>query len=177
MTMFGRFDLRDLLGQGEFTAVYRAWDPDLGREVALKMLLPQPGESDVDRARFVAEGRLVATLRHPHLVSVHDVGEADGRPYCTMELLPGRTLAAELRDGVLPLGRVLTVVRSVAEALDAIHGRGLVHRDIRPSSVMATTDGRIILLEPFIARAAAGTPPTAPYAGKPAYAAPEMLTP
>jgi serine/threonine protein kinase len=93
----GRYQVRGLLGRGGFATVYRAWDPLLNREVALKVLLPHLAGDARLRARFLAEARVIAGLRHPAIAVVHDVGEADGVPFFAMELIDGETLAAACR--------------------------------------------------------------------------------
>src|SRR5579872_6353451 len=104
---FGRYELRGLLGTGGFARVYRAYDPALRREVALKTLLPGHATDAEIRRRFTAEAQALAGLRHPNIVTVYDVGEADGLPFFAMELIEGRSLAQLVsEDGPQPLARV-----------------------------------------------------------------------
>src|SRR5947209_3919783 len=98
MTRIGRYELRDVLGQGGFGTVYRAWDPSLRRPVALKLLASHLAADPTIRRKFLGEAQALAGLRHPNIVIVHDVGEADGIPFFTMELIEGVTVAALLHE-------------------------------------------------------------------------------
>ena len=124
----GRFEVRGELGAGAFGRVYRAWDPNLQREVAVKV--PQPGalRTAADRDRFLKEARAAATISHPNVCPIHEVGEADGRPYIVMPLVPGHTLAAALKKRTEPLPEKQTaiIVRKLALALDAAHKKGVI---------------------------------------------------
>jgi predicted Ser/Thr protein kinase len=158
METLGRYELRGALGQGGFAVVYRAWDPALQREVALKVLLPRLTDDPEIRQRFLAEARRIAGLRHPNIVTVHDVGEADGRPFFTMELIDGQSLADLIAGGgPLPLPQVAGWLGSLAAAVDYIHAAGLIHRDIKAANVMVERSGRVVLMDFGIARALEGT--------------------
>ncbi|MHB8576476.1 MAG: serine/threonine-protein kinase [Dehalococcoidia bacterium] len=174
----GRYELRGVLGGGSFATVYRARDPLLGREVALKALLPHLAASDEDRRRFLAEGKALAALRHPNIVTVYDVGEADGRPFLAMELLTGRTLAQILPEDGLPIDRVAALVRQLAAALDCLHRAGYVHRDLKDTNVMLDGDGRVVLMDFGIALPPSGTrlTETGYGMGTPETAAPEQIS-
>lgn len=151
---FGRYEILGTLGQGSFATVYRARDPLLEREVALKALLPHLAADGEDRQRFLAEARALAALRHPNIVTVYEAGEAEGRPFFAMELVEGETLAAlAARSGPLPLGRVLPIIASLAAALDLVHAAGLVHRDVKDSNVLIEPSGRVVLMDFGIALA------------------------
>src|SRR5438105_1632280 len=155
---FGRYEVRDrdrdLLGRGGYATVYRAVDQLLGREVALKVLHPHIADDPEATTRFVAEAQRLAQLRHPNIVLVHDVGEVDGAPYFTMELLEGQTLARLVVPGHgLATSRVAALLAPLCAAVDYLHARGLVHRDIKAANVLLTTDGRVVLLDFGIARA------------------------
>jgi serine/threonine-protein kinase len=154
MTSFGRYELRGALGEGGFATVYRAWDAMLEREVALKLLHPHMATNADIRRRFLAEARALARLRHPNIVVVHEVGEADGRSFFTMELIEGRTLAAIGARGPLPPAEVLRIVQSLAGAVDAMHAAGFIHRDIKVGNVMVERGGRVVLMDFGIARTA-----------------------
>jgi len=127
----GRFEVIGVLGQGGMGRVLRARDPQLEREVALKLI--RGGDSSLVE-RFLREARVQARVRHPHVCTVFEAGDADGQPYIAMELLPGKTLAAAA--SAMSQTEIAQVMRRVAEALHAAHREGLVHRDIKPTNIM-----------------------------------------
>ena len=133
----GRYTIRAELGRGGFATVYRALDTTLEREVALKVL--KPGWTDDPRAveRFMREARLVARLKHPNIVTIHDVGQVEGRLFIAMELVPGRSLQRVVaEDGPLPWEGALAILEQTASALDYAHRQGLVHRDVKPANII-----------------------------------------
>jgi serine/threonine-protein kinase len=173
----GRYELRGVLGRGGFATVYRAWDPLLSRDVALKVLLPHLA-GDVDlRRRFLAEARTLAGLRHPGLAVVHEAGETAGLPFFAMELIEGGTLARRLVGGrTLSPDEAAAVLAPLAAAVDALHDAGLVHRDIKASNVMLDHSGRVVLMDLGIARALdAESTQSGLLLGTPAAMAPEVL--
>jgi Tol biopolymer transport system component len=127
--------------------VYRARDPRLGRDVAIK-ILTGAGAADATRLqRFEQEARAAAALNHPNIVTIYSVERADGLPFVTMEFVDGTSLAHLIpRDG-MPLARVLPIAIALADAVSAAHSRGIVHRDLKPSNVMVTGDGRLKVLD------------------------------
>jgi serine/threonine-protein kinase len=149
----------------------------LGRHVAIKALLPHLAERAEDRTRFLEEARALATLKHPNIVEVHDVGEAAGRPFFAMELVEGQPLERiTLHRRPLPLQRALLMVRDIASALDEIHRAGYVHRDLKPANVMVTPDGHAKLTDFGIALAAGHPRLTHGYGlGTAEYASPEQI--
>jgi len=166
-TSFGSYSGLTLLGRGGMGEVYRAQHPTLNRAVAIKILPPHiAGKSDGGK-RFMREAQTIATLKHPNIVSLHDVGEQDGKPYMVMEYIDGQDLSDLLHErGRLPLDEALPILRDVASALDYAHQNGVIHRDIKPSNVMiekvtATSSGnatRAVLMDFGIAKSyAAGT--------------------
>ncbi|HLZ73246.1 MAG TPA: serine/threonine-protein kinase [Dehalococcoidia bacterium] len=175
---FGRYELLGILGGGGFATVYRALDPALGREVALKALLPHLAADAVIRQRFLAEARAIAALHHPNIVTVYDVGEADGRPFFAMELIAGETLAAALTaNGRFAPARAAELLRGLCSAVDALHAAGIVHRDIKPANVMIEPGGRVVLMDFGIARTQGGSSYTraGDSIGTPRYMAPEQV--
>jgi serine/threonine protein phosphatase PrpC len=172
------------LGRGGLAIVYRAHDPQLERDVALKVLRPLWNEEQSSADRFCSEVRAAAELRHPNIVTVHDVGEIDGQLYVAMEYLPGHTLRQWLRDaGALPLKRALSVLEQLASALDYAHGQGVVHLDLKPGNVMLqeTSYGLQATLVDFglVKAVQGGAALTSPDAlpGSPEYMAPEQADP
>jgi eukaryotic-like serine/threonine-protein kinase len=141
-----RYEVLSLLASGGMADVYVARDVELRRRVAVKVLRDTGGT-----ARFRAEARTLARLRHPSLVAVLDLGEDDGRPYLVLELVDGTTLAQRVRGGLDP-GEVARIAEQVAGALAYVHAAGVVHRDVSPANVLLSHDGRAHLADFGIAR-------------------------
>jgi eukaryotic-like serine/threonine-protein kinase len=174
----GRYEIVRPLGWGGMAEVYLAVDRDLGRQVAVKVILQRYAEDDRLAARFRREARAAAALNHPNVVAIHDVGTHDGSPFIVMEHVAGRTLAEVVQtDGALPPDRVADIGEAVARALGAAHAVRIVHRDVKPGNVMVTGDGRVKVLDFGIARALRWTPMTETTAlhGTAEYMAPEYL--
>lgn len=153
---FERYTIEALIGQGGMGCVYRAFDPRLGRRVALKVISEGSAPAAAN-ARLVREARAAAAFDHPNAVAIFDVGELDGAPYIVMELVEGRTLRRDASDPPLPVPARLAQLSGVARALAAAHERGLVHRDIKPENVMVRPDGMVKVLDFGIARRTGGT--------------------
>jgi non-specific serine/threonine protein kinase/serine/threonine-protein kinase len=173
-----RYELGRLLGRGGMGEVRVATDVRLHREVAVKLLRADLAEMEEVRARFEAEARAAAALVHPNVVAVFDAGEDRGTPYIVMERLPGRTLADELAERALSTAEVYDVARSVLSALEAAHGAGIVHRDVKPGNVLRAMDGTWKVGDFGIAKIAEATSDitvTGVMIGTPAYVAPERI--
>jgi serine/threonine protein kinase/Tfp pilus assembly protein PilF len=153
-TRLGPYDILAPLGKGGMGEVWRARDPRLGREVAIKVL-PADVARDADRlARFEREARAVAALNHPNLVTLHSIEESEGVRFLTMELVEGESLDRVVVPGGLPLPRVLELTIPIADALAAAHTKGIVHRDLKPANVMVSREGRVKVLDFGLAKLA-----------------------
>jgi len=181
---FGPYRLDKLLGRGGMGEVYLAYDAAHQRTVALKLLLESLSREPDYRARFEREARIAAGLREQHIIPIHRFGEIDNRLFIDMRLVEGEDLARLLgREGALEPRRAVGILRQVASALDAAHGAGLIHRDVKPANVLiagAAADGpdAVYLADFGIVREADGTGITATgvAVGTPAYMAPERFT-
>ncbi|MFF2819540.1 serine/threonine-protein kinase [Kitasatospora cineracea] len=176
----GRYRLSRLLGAGGFGQVWAADDTVLGVTVALKevrLTAATPEERRDLRARAAREARHAARLRnHPHIVTIYDVVDVDGIPWIVMQLVEGRSLAQELREGgPLDVERTLTVARALLSAVEAAHAEGITHRDIKPANVLLTDRGEVLLTDFGIAVNSTDSPltPTNLVIGTPGYTAPE----
>ncbi|MEZ5977772.1 MAG: protein kinase [Planctomycetota bacterium] len=168
--------LLEELGRGGFGRVHRAHDRGLRRDVAVKIV--DAGDSDEARRRFVAEAQLLASVDHPNVVRVHAVVEEEGEVRLVTELLKGRTLAATVsNDGPLGEREAATIGIEVCRALSALHGRGLVHLDVKPGNVMRVEGGRVVLLDFGFARERMPSDRSGdrPLGGTPPFMAPEHL--
>jgi serine/threonine-protein kinase len=171
------YDVTGELGRGGVGVVYRARHLRLNRPVALKMLLAGACASRAERQRLSREAELVAELRHPNIVQVYDVGDLDGRPYFTMELVEGGSLDRKLAGQPLPAREAASLLAVLAQAIEAAHRAGIVHRDLKPSNVLLTADdtpkisdfglGRHLGIGPALTQS--GVP-----LGTPSYMAPEQ---
>jgi serine/threonine protein kinase/Tol biopolymer transport system component len=151
-TRLGAYEIVAAIGAGGMGEVYRARDPKLNRDVAIKVL-PEVFASDPDRlARFEREARAIATLSHPNILSIHEFGSAGRTTFAVMELLDGETLRQRLSGGPLGARKALDYAAQVAKGLAAAHEKGIVHRDLKPDNVFVTTDGHVKLLDFGLAR-------------------------
>jgi serine/threonine protein kinase/tetratricopeptide (TPR) repeat protein len=149
---FGTYDIRALLGAGGMGQVYRAFDPRLGREVALKIIRRRVGEEESALDRLLREATLASALNHPNIVTIYETGLVGSDRYIAMELVEGSTLRQLAAQG-LPLSRIVGIARQVAEALAVAHASQIIHRDIKPDNVMVRPDGYVKLLDFGLARA------------------------
>ena len=149
----GTYEILAPLGAGGMGAVYKARDPHLERDVAIKVLSDTLARNPEHLARFSREARLLAALSHPNIATIYGVEERDGVRFLVLELVGGESLTAKLTDGPLPVTEALQFARQIAEALAAAHEKGIVHRDLKPSNVHVTPEGRAKVLDFGLAKA------------------------
>ena len=143
----GAYEILSLIGSGGMGEVYRARDPKLKRDIAIKVL-PEATAADLERrVRFEREAQSVAALSHPNIVTIHSVEEAEGVLFLTMEYVEGKPFTDLIVKAGLPLSQILNVAIPLADAVSAAHQRGITHRDLKPANVMVTADGRIKVLD------------------------------
>ena len=151
----GPYEIVAPLGAGGMGEVYRAHDPRLGREVAIKVL-PASFSADLDRLRrFEQEARAASALNHPNILAVYDIGTHDGAPYLVTELLEGCTLRDRLADGPMPARKAVELAVQVAHGLAAAHEKGIIHRDLKPENIFICRDGRAKILDFGLAKLSA----------------------
>lgn len=172
----GRFQIRGELGRGAQSVVYRAFDPQLEREVAVKTLHfseHKPGQNE----SLLAEARIVSPLRHPGIVPIFEAGEADGDVYLVFEYVRGESLAAYMRrEGALAPVRAAELTVQILAAVAQAHGEGIIHRDLKPTNVLIDESGAVRVMDFGIACRVAGKGGQAGFAGTPSYMAPEYIT-
>ena len=155
MKLVGRYQVLSRLGQGAMAHVYRAHDPEIQRDLAIKILNQQYRSDPECVGRFLREARAAGALSHPNIVTIFDVGEAQGIPYIAMELLTGETLDKVMETrGAFPVQEVVRIGTQLANALRYAHDLDIVHRDIKPSNIMLADDGTVKILDFGIARVA-----------------------
>ncbi len=146
-TLFGPYEIVSLIGAGGMGEVYRGRDSRLGRPVAIKILSPAAfGDSGAIR-RFEDEARAAASVSHPNLIAIHDVGHSGEVHYLVMDLLEGETLRARLAAGALPWRKAAELAMAIADGIGAVHARGIVHRDLKPENIFITAEGWVKLLD------------------------------
>jgi WD40 repeat protein/tRNA A-37 threonylcarbamoyl transferase component Bud32 len=172
-----KYEIIEQIGTGGFADVYKALDPTLDRQVALKVLAPHLLRDPEFVRRFQREARTAAKLRHPNIVVIHEIGEDQGRYYIAMEYLEGATLKEVIeKQGPLPPQRVIGILNQLASALDYAHEKGVVHRDIKPSNIILGPEDHATITDFSIVKAAesTGLTTTGQILGTPEYMSPEQ---
>jgi len=156
-TRLGPYEIVALIGSGGMGEVYQAHDTKLARDVAIKVL-PEAFAHDPQRlSRFQREAKLLASLNHPNIATIHGLEESHGTHYLVMELVPGETLSQRIkREGALPVEEALGIAKQMAEALEAAHEKSIIHRDLKPANVKVTPEGKVKVLDFGLAKAFAG---------------------
>lgn len=144
---FGRFRIESKLGEGGMGVVYRCFDTQFNRTVALKILRPDLYATVERRTRFAHEARATARLHHPHIVTVHDIGREQGFDFICMEYVEGETLEQRIQRRRLSIDEALRYAIALADALGTAHAAGIVHRDVKPANILITTNGRPKLMD------------------------------
>src|ERR1700680_636314 len=142
-TRLGSYELGAQIGAGGMGEVYQAHDTKLGRDVAVKVL-PEAFAHDADRlSRFQREAKMLAALNHPNIATIHGLEQTNGTSYLVMELVSGETLAERVkREGALHIDEAFAVAKTLAEALEAAHEKGIIHRDLKHANVKVTPEGK-----------------------------------
>src|ERR1700692_1862515 len=156
-TKLGSYEVLTQIGAGGMGEVYQAHDTKLGRDVAIKVL-PEAFAHDPERlARFQREAKMLAQLNHPNIATIYGLEHSDGTHYLVMELVSGENLAERVkRDGPVPVEETLTIAKQIAEALEAAHDKGIIHRALKPANVKVTPEGKVKVLDFGLAKAFAG---------------------
>jgi serine/threonine-protein kinase len=176
---FGKYQIIDLLHSGGLgDEVYKAYDTERRRTVALKIHTAQIAEDGSDLTRFQREAYAAARLQEPHVIPIHEWGEIDGKPYIDMRFVDGANLNDLLSEAPLDPSRAVAIMTQIAAALDAVHAEGIVHRDVKPSSIVVTAAGFAYLVNFTIASTKGDTRLEAPgtVVGTFPYMAPERFT-
>jgi serine/threonine protein kinase len=173
----GSYRIIEKLGQGGMATVFKAYHASLDRYVALKVLHPAFKEDPQFLERFTREARVVARLEHPNIVQVYDFAEHEGQPYLVMKYIEGQTLKARLQRGPLTKSEAIKTIRAIGEALSYAHNQGVLHRDVKPSNILLSEEGRVFLTDFGLARmaeAGASTLTGDMLMGTPQYISPEQ---
>lgn len=177
----GRYEILTLAGRGAMGAVFRARDPVIGRTVAIKVISPAGGlgsmEAEEFKNRFFREAQAAGNLNHSNIVTIYDVGEADGVPFMAQEFIEGESLTRKMEKGrPMPVADAVGVIRQVAEGLAYAHEHGIVHRDIKPDNILIERNGRAVITDFGIARVSTSDlTRTGEILGTPHYMSPEQV--
>jgi serine/threonine-protein kinase len=148
MQQLGRYELKEKIGEGAMSEVYKAYDPALQRTLAIKVLKPELAQDKERLGYFLNEVTISGKLSHPNIVQIFDVGEVDDAPFIVMELVDAQSLDEWMRhQSDLPLETVIDIVEQLAAALEYAHSKGIVHRDLKPSNVLIESSGRVRLMD------------------------------
>ena len=175
--VFGNYRLEEEIGRGGMGVVYRAWQQDLDRSVALKMILSSRLASADDVRRFHSEAKAAGSIKHPNIVGIHEVGQINGQHYFTMDYVPGRSLANLIEDGPFDIETAVECVTAVAEAVHFLHEHNIVHRDLKPSNILVDPSGTPFVTDFGLAKvfnADSVHTQTGTIVGTPSYMAPEQ---
>lgn len=178
MKQFGRYQILEQLGSGAMAVVYRAYDPQFKREVAIKVMGAHLSHESQFLQRFQREAQVIASLQHPAIVPVYDFGQQNGQSYLVMALIPGGSLADHLRHGVVELANATSLIERLAPAVDLAHQRGVVHRDLKPGNILLDQQGNPYIADFGIAKllsqSTTGLSLTGMIIGTPFYMSPEQ---
>ncbi len=175
--VLGKYEIVDLLGRGGMATVYKAYQRDVDRYVAVKVLPPHPGQDADFVERFRLEARTIARLQHPHILPLYDYGNQDDILYLVTPYLEGGSLSDRIQQGPMPLSEVERVLQQIASALDYAHKHGMIHRDIKPDNVLLSAEGNVQLSDFGIVKLVEGgaaLTASGGVVGTPAYMAPEQ---
>jgi len=172
----GRYQIVGTIGAGATSKVVRAFDPMIGRHVAIKLFSPQLATEE-GRERFIKEARVVGQISHQSIVALHDMGieESTQTPYLVMEHVEGHPLDRILEKGSVPYPRACAWVADIASALHVAHRKGIIHGDVKPANILVTEEGRVKLTDFGMARLASRDSKDSPLLGTPAYWCPEQI--
>src|SRR3984893_16393863 len=176
METIGKYKLVRVIGEGGMGRVYEAIDPMIGRKVAIKTISISIVADAETRSRFFREAQATGRLSHPNLITIHDIGDAEGTPYIVMEFLEGMDLNHKIRQERLSYDAKLQIMIDVCEGLSFAHGHDIIHRDIKPANIFITTHGRAKILDFGLARGAlSDVTQTGKILGTPSYMSPEQI--
>ena len=152
-TKLQHYEILALIGKGGMGEVYRARDSKLGRDVAIKVLPVEFSQDEERLARFKREAKVLASLNHPNIASIHGLEHSEGTHYLVLEMVEGETLAERIARGPIPVDEALAIADKIAEALEEAHERGIIHRDLKPANIKETPDDKVKVLDFGLAKA------------------------